>query len=74
MIKLTHQIRCVFREQCKEETVQETLGDIKRCFNHDNDPYTNQQLIRCKNLFRGVIVKEWHYQVRNALILNCIIK
>ena len=35
------------------------FGDIKKHFNHDNNPYTNKQLIGCKDLFGGVIVKEW---------------
>ena len=52
-------------EKCKhvieEErvTVQGMLKDINKCFNNDDNCYKNQQLNGCRDLFRGVIVKEW---------------
>ena len=35
------------------------LGDINKYFHNDNNPYANQQLIGFKDLFKGVIAKEW---------------
>ena len=46
-------------EEEEKIIVQEMLDNINEYFNDDNNPYTNQQLIRHKDLFRGVIVKEW---------------
>ena len=34
------------------------LFDINKNFNNDDNPWTNQQIIGHKDLFRGVIVKE----------------
>ena len=34
------------------------MNGINKCFNNDDDYCTNKQLIRCKDLFRGGIVKE----------------
>ena len=39
--------------------VQEMLKDINECFNNCNDHHTNQQLIGHRDMFRGVVVKEW---------------
>ena len=38
--------------------VQETLKEINKYFDNNDDYCTNQQLIGHRNLFRGVIVKE----------------
>ena len=52
-------------EQCKhvgsneKEFVEEILRDIIKYFNDDENCYANQQTIGCKDIFRGVIVKEW---------------
>ena len=44
-------------EEEEKEIVQEMFGDIKKYFNYNNHPYANQQLIGCKDSFRGAIVK-----------------
>ena len=35
------------------------LKDTNKYFDKEDDYYTNQRLIGCKNVFRGVIVKDW---------------
>ena len=47
---------------CDEEEkviVKEMLNDVNKYFNNNDDYHTNQQLIGHRELFRGVIVKEW---------------
>ena len=44
------------------------LNDANKYFNKDNNHYANQQLIGCKDLFRGVIVIEW--VIRNQSKIN----
>ena len=39
--------------------MQDILNDVKKYFNKTNNYCSNQQLIGCKDLFRGVMVKEW---------------
>ena len=34
-------------------------NDTNNFFNNINDYCTNQQLIGCRDLFRGIAVKEW---------------
>ena len=41
--------------------------DINNYFNNDDDYYANQQLISCKDLFRGVIVKCWAIDTYNIV-------
>ena len=57
------------------------LKDIDKYFNNNDDYYINQQLIGCRDLFRGVIVKEWvmgNYNYINfhacnkALVKSCV--
>ena len=54
---------------------------MKKNFNKTNHYYTNQQLIRCEDLFRGVVAKEWvignqgrinFYQHDKLLAQNCV--
>ena len=35
------------------------MKEIIKYFNDDEDCSTNQQTIGCKDMFRGIIVKEW---------------
>ena len=39
--------------------VQEMLKDANDHCNINNNRYENQHLIGCKDLFRGLIFKEW---------------
>ena len=51
--------RCGPAEEEEKDIVIELMQDTNKCFNNDNNAYDNQQLIGCRDLFRGVIVKEW---------------
>ena len=47
--------------------VQEMLNDVNKYFNNNDDYYTNQQLIGHRELFRGVVVKEWVIENQNNI-------
>ena len=53
--KKLEQHECAEKEE--KEIVQEILVDADKCFNNDNNARNTQQLIGCKDLFRGLIVK-----------------
>ena len=54
------------------------LYEINKHFNNNNNVHTNKYLIGHKDLFRGVIVKEWvvsnqnriHFKSHNKLIVK----
>ena len=61
--------------------VQEMLNDINKYFNNNEDYYTNQQMIGYRDLFRGVVVKEWvienqnninFYAYNKVLVKSCV--
>ena len=43
----------------EKEIVEEMLRCAIKCFNDDENYHTNQQMIGHKDMFRGVVVKEW---------------
>ena len=43
------------------------LNDINKYFNDNEDYYTNQQMIGHRDLFRGVVVKEWVMKNHNNI-------
>ena len=46
------------------------LNDVSKYFNKNNNHYTNQQLIGCKDLFRGLIVKECAIENQSRIIFH----
>ena len=57
------------------------LRDAINYFKDDENVYTNQQIIRHKDTFRGVIVKEWiagnehdvSYHNYNKILIKCCV-
>lgn len=51
--------RFKYANQEEKRQVKEMIEDVKRYFEQDGQLYTNQSKLGMKNLFRGMIVKQW---------------
>ena len=50
--------------------VQEMLKDINKYFNNDDDCHTSQKLIGRRDVFRGIVLKEWVMGNNNNMNLH----
>ena len=66
----------------EKQIVEEMMKEMIKNFNDDEDCYTNQKIIGHKDMFRGVIVKEWivgnedcvDFHTCNNILMKCCVQ
>ena len=66
----------------EKEIVEEKMKDVIKYFNDDEYYYSNQQIIGCKDMFRGAIMKEWiisnehcvNFHICGKILIKCCVQ